>query len=153
MKMYLVQHGAAAAKDVDPERPLTAAGRDDVQRVATAMKRAGVSVEKVIHSGKLRAQQTAEILADELAPGIDPGTSDRIDPLDDPAGFDWQGACGGADTMLVGHLPFMAKLVALLAAGDAERAPVAYQPGSVVCLEANADNGWQIAWMLRPEML
>ena len=153
MKLYLVQHGLAAAKDIDPERPLTHQGKADVARIAEALKSAGLDVRRVIHSGKLRARQTAEILTREIAPSIEPVTTDQINPLDDPAQFDWRAASGGEDTMLVGHLPFMAKLAAFLVTGDADAALVAYQPGSVVCLESQEDDSWQVAWMLRPELL
>ena len=60
MKLYLVQHGEACAEDVDPERPLTAQGRADVERLAAFLQQAGIQVGRVIHSGKLRAEQTAE---------------------------------------------------------------------------------------------
>ena len=153
MKLYLVQHGEAAAKDVDPGRPLTQRGSDDVAAVAARLAGAGIGLGRVIHSGKLRARQTAEILAARLAPEIEPGVSDRLDPLDDPAAFDWRGACGGEDTMLVGHLPFMANLAALLLTDDAEAAIVDFRPGSALCLETDADHGWRINWMLRPELL
>ena len=59
MKLYLQQHGEAVSKDLDPERPLTGQGTEDVQRIARALKAAGVEITRAIHSGKLRAQQTA----------------------------------------------------------------------------------------------
>ena len=153
MKIYLVQHGEAAAKDVNPERPLTEQGRTDVQRVARALKQAGVEVKRVIHSGKLRAQQTAEILTTEIAPMLQLETSDLINPNDDPGAFNLQTASGSMDTMVVGHLPFMAKLVSHLVIGDDKQMLVAYQPGSVVCLELIEKDNWQINWMVRPELL
>ena len=67
MKLYLVQHGEAKSKDEDEKRPLTDQGRQGVERVAAFLKGAGVETKRVIHSGKLRAEQTAEILAN-LAP-------------------------------------------------------------------------------------
>ena len=153
MKLYLVQHGEAAAKDVDPERPLTQRGSDEVAAVAACLADAGIGVGRVIHSGKLRASQTAEILGARIARGIEPGVSERLDPLDDPAEFDWRGASGGEDTMLVGHLPFMARLAALLLTDDAEAALLNYEPGSVLCLETDRDDNWRINWMLRPHLL
>lgn len=153
MKLYLVQHGEAVNKDVDPDRPLTESGITDVTRVGLAMAQAGIRVERIVHSGKTRARQTAEIIAGNIATGVDIEVSDKIDPLDDPAAVDWQVASNGKDTMLVGHLPFMAKLAAWLVCGDAAQALVAYQPGSVVCLESGEDKNWQIGWMLRPELL
>ena len=153
MKIYLVQHGEAAAKEVDPERPLTEQGMTDVQRVARALKHAGVEIKRVIHSGKLRAKQTAEILAAEIAPMLQLETSDLINPNDDPGAFDIRTASGSVDTLVVGHLPFMAKLVSQLVAGDDNHMLVSYQPGSVVCLESTEKDNWQINWMVRPELL
>ena len=153
MKVYLVQHGEAESKEVNPQRPLTEQGMRDVQRIAEALKQAGVEVNRVIHSGKLRARQTAEILAIEIAPELLLETSDLINPNDNPGGLDLQSDNYNADIMVVGHLPFMAKLVSRLLTGDDDRAPVAYQPGSVVCLELTADDNWHINWMLRPQLL
>ncbi len=153
MKIYLVQHGEAVAKEVDPERPLTEQGMVDVQCVAKALKHAGVEVTRVIHSGKLRAQQTAEILAIEVAPMLQLETSDLISPNDNPGAFDLQTDNGSRDIMVIGHLPFMAKLVSHLVTGDDSHMLVAYQPGSVVCLELIEKDNWQINWMVRPKLL
>jgi phosphohistidine phosphatase len=153
MKLYLVQHGEACAKDVNPHRPLTDQGTADVDRLAAFLKRAGVRVERVIHSGKLRAAQTAERLANALAPGVELESSGIINPNDNPQAFDWQSGSWDRDTLVVGHLPFMAKLVSHLLIEDENRRITAWQPGSVVCLERSNDAHWQINWMIRPELL
>lgn len=153
MKIYLVQHGEAAAKAVDPERPLTEQGIVDVKRIAGALKSAEVEVRQLIHSGKLRAQQTAEILAAEIAPGLQLESSDLIGPKDDPGAFELLSDIRSTDTMVVGHLPFIAKLVSLLVIGNDCQTLVSYQPGSVACLELTGKDNWQINWMLRPELL
>lgn len=152
MKLYLVQHGEACAKDVDPERPLTNQGKLDVERMGAFLKRSGVQVRRVIHSGKLRARQTAEQLAVFVAPEVEPEVSGLMNPNDNPRAFDWQSESWDIDTLIVGHLPFMARLVAHLLIEDESRPVVAYQPGSVVCLEHD-DGQWQLSWMLRPELL
>ena len=54
--------------------------------------------------------------------------------------------------MLVGHLPFMGKLVAGLVAGDEHKPVAAFVPGTVVCLERNEANHWTIVWMVRPAL-
>ena len=153
MKLYLAQHGEACAKDIDPERPLTDKGREDIERLAEFLARAGIEVERVIDSGKLRAAQTADLLAASVAPLVELETHDRINPNDDPRAFDWEQATGGQDTLVVGHLPFMARLVSLLVVGDPDRSMTAYRPGSVVCLERDSDGHWQIDWMIRPHLL
>ena len=153
MKLYLVQHGEAAPKEIDPERPLTQQGQEDIGRIAAALAQAEIGATRILHSGKLRARQTADILGTAIAPGIEAAVIDHINPLDDPAKFNWQKASGGEDTILVGHLPFMAKLAAQLVTGNTEQALVEYRPGSVVCIESDDSGNWRIAWMLRPELI
>lgn len=153
MKLYLVQHGEASPKEVDPDRPLTERGREDIERLTAFLGRAGIQVERVIDSGKLRAAQTADLLAQTMAPLVELETNHHIQPNDDPAEIDWEQVTGGRDTLVVGHLPFMARLVTLLVTGDPDRPVVAYQPGSIVCLESDAEGGWLIDWMIRPELL
>ena len=153
MKLYLVQHGEACAKEVDPDRPLTEQGQADIERLAEFLKTAGIRVERVIHSGKLRAQQTAERLAQAIAPEVELETSGMLNPKDNPKAFDWQSESWDRDILVVGHLPFMTKLVSHLLTDNETRLVTAYQPGSIVCLEHNNDAQWQINWMIRPELL
>ena len=153
MKLYLVQHGEACTKEINPERPLTDQGKADIDRLANLLEQAGIQVERVIHSGKRRAEQTAQRLAKAIAPGVELEISGLINPNDNPKAFDWQSESWDRDTLIVGHLPFMAKLVSHLLIEDENRLITAYQPGSVVCLE-HANNGqWQINWMIRLELL
>jgi phosphohistidine phosphatase len=153
MKLYLVQHGEACAKEDDPDRPLTDQGKADIDRLAAFLKQAGIRVERVIHSGKLRAAQTAERLANAIAPGVELESSGIINPNDNPKAFDWQSDSWDRDTLVVGHLPFMAKLVSHLVIDDENRSITAYRPGSVVCLEREDGTHWQLDWMVRPELL
>lgn len=152
MKLYLIQHGEACAKEVDPERPLTDQGKADIDRLAAFLKRAGIRVERVIHSGKLRAAQTAERLANALAPGVEPESSGIINPNDNPKAFDWQSGSWDRDTLVVGHLPFMAKLVSHLVIDNENRSITTWQPGCIICLERFEDTRWQINWMITPEL-
>ena len=84
MKLYLVQHGETCSKEVNPERPLTDQGELDIDRLAVFFEKAGIRVECVIHSGKLRAEQTAERLAKMIAPEVEPETSGRMNPTTIP---------------------------------------------------------------------
>lgn len=153
MNVYLAQHGEAWTKEVDPDRPLTDQGKKDIDRLAAFLKQANVQVDRVIHSGKLRAAQTAELLASAIAPEVEAEASGLINPNDNPKAFDWQSESWNRNTLVVGHLPFMAKLVSHLLIEDENKLITAYQPGSVVCLERNGDALWQIDWMIRPELL
>jgi phosphohistidine phosphatase len=57
------------------------------------------------------------------------------------------------DAMLVGHLPFMGRLSSWLLWQGEHPESVAFRPGSLVCLEREAEGGWRLAWMIRPELL
>ena len=152
MRLYLVQHGEALAKDVDPERALSETGQTDVSRLAAFLK-GRVRVSAVMHSGKTRARQSAELLAAALAPGLPVEAVSGIQPKDAVEPFMQLISTAGKDTLVVGHLPFMAKLVARLVSGSEETDIVAYRPGSMVCLHSENGADWQIAWMIRPELL
>jgi hypothetical protein len=52
--------------------------------------------------------------------------------------------------MVVGHLPFLGKLAALLVRGNEEREIVEFHFGSVVCIEQRDEGKWRVAWMIRP---
>ncbi len=66
MRLYLVQHGDALSKDLDPKRPLSAKGRRDVARLGEELARSTLTVERILHSGKLRAKETAETICAAL---------------------------------------------------------------------------------------
>ncbi len=153
MRLYLVQHGEAAPKDVDPDRPLTSAGRADVEALARFLERQGVSADRVVHSGKTRARETAEALARGIAPQAAIETAAGLAPNDpvEPIAAEAQGMA--EDTVLVGHLPFMARLASRLLTGREEPAVAAFRPGSLLCLERDEAGAWTVAWMIRPELL
>jgi phosphohistidine phosphatase len=152
VRLYLVQHGDAVPEQLDPERPLSAAGRQDVEAVARLLASNGIRPERLAHSGKLRAHQTAELLAAALAPGMVPEAMAGLNPNDPVEPVARRVADLASDVMLVGHLPFMGKLVARLVAGDERRPVVAFVPGAVVCLEQNETGRCAITWMVRPEI-
>lgn len=151
-RIYLVQHGEAVSKDVDPERPLTDAGVREITAMARFLKHSGVQLAGILHSGKRRAEQTAGILAQELLDGAEAGAIKHINPNDPVQAFSVKLERYGSGSMFVGHLPFMEKLAAYLVFGSEVPGLVSFTPGSVLCLAADED-GWRIAWMIRPELI
>src|SRR4029450_1814960 len=111
MKLYLVQHGNAAPGETDAARPLSRRGRRDVLRLGEFLARNGVAVLRIIHSGKLRAQQTAEAIASRLPTSVAVEARDGLNP-NDPARAPAQLLVqSDDDTMVVSHLPLLSKLV------------------------------------------
>jgi phosphohistidine phosphatase len=152
MHLYLVQHAAALTDDIDPARPLSERGRADIERVATVLSGRLHGLSHILHSGKTRARQTAEILARTTRAGAVIEQAHGLNPLDDPEPVAGRIDTSDEDLMLVGHLPFMARLASLLLNRDPKAETVAFQPGTVLCLEGDGVT-WRVAWMLRPELL
>ena len=157
MKLYLVQHAEAVPAEDNPDRPLSDKGRSDVRRVASFLARS-VHVGRIVHSPKMRARDTAVLLAQALGPGgVVEEAASGLAPNDSVEVAADLIAGWSEDTMVVGHLPFMGRLVSHLVAGSEEANVAAFQPGTVACLErAGGDEdggGWALAWMVRPELL
>ena len=121
--------------------------------MATFLGGVPISVSRVWHSGKLRAAQTAEILANALLSGGRVEVVEGLNPNDPVEEFATDADVWDEDTLVTGHLPFMSRLVSLLLTGEREIEQVQYQPGSVVCLERTDAEQWVMLWMLRPELL
>lgn len=153
MKLYLVQHGEAVAKEINPDRPLSERGVRDMEKIARLLRQGEISAGRVLHSGKLRAEQTAKLLAAAIMPEGEPESVEGINPNDDIAAFAKRLNNLDMDTLIAGHLPFMARLVSWLITGNREQETLAYQPGSVVCLQRTGEDKWILEWMIRPELL
>ncbi len=153
MKVYLVQHGEAVSKQENPDRPLSSQGTADVRRTAAYLARCGVRVDRVVHSGKLRARQTAELLAAEVADGVQPTATEGLAPKDPTDGLVSNLNTASRDLLVAGHQPFMGRCAAQLLTGDEEGIAVAFRPGSIVCLERGEADGWSLIWVLRPELV
>jgi phosphohistidine phosphatase len=153
MRVYLAQHGAAVDKEMDPERPLTEKGRADVVRIAALLSAAGVRADRVIHSGKTRAAQSAALLAERLAPGKSPEAVEGLNPKDSGDALVAELAATRGDLLVAGHQPFMGRLASRLLTGRDDAVVLAYQPGSVACLERADDGTWSLQWMLRPDVV
>jgi len=153
MKLYLVQHGEATPEEVDPSRPLTAKGRSDVQKMASFLKSVGLAPTAIRHSGKARARQTAEIIATHLGPDARVQQGENLAPNDPVRGLVGEIAAMSQDLMIVGHLPFLAKLASTLLTGSEEKNIVAFRQAGAVGLQRNEERSWQIAWMVTPELL
>ena len=151
MRIYLVQHGEAKRKEEDPARPLTEKGRSEVERVGRFLARIGVRVDRILHSGKLRAAQTAELMAKYVKPMERIEAVDGLDPLADPRIWAEKLDEGEHDLMLVGHLPHLKRLASLLLTGRDDLEIVRFRYAGVVCLEK--DERWSILWVIRPDML
>ena len=152
MALYVVQHGKSLPKAEDPEKGLSAEGKMETERIAGVAKGYRVKVSRIVHSGKKRARETAEILASLLSPagGLEPRNG--MNPLDDVRTF--------ADSleldknvMLVGHLPFLERLIGLLVCGNPDQTVFKLQNSGILCLDRLPEvKNPVIRWALMPSI-
>ncbi len=153
MHLYLVQHGEAKSKDVDPDRGLTDEGFLNVEKAAATVKLMGLSIDSIWHSGKTRARETAEIFHSSIVAPCELFQRDGLSPNDPVEAITQVIAAGGIDVMIVGHLPFLNKTVSLLVAGNENADIITFQNGGVLCLECDETDHWSVSWMIVPEIL
>jgi len=153
MALYLVQHGKALSKEQDSEQELSQEGLADVRRIADVAGTYGVKPYAIRHSGKKRARQTAEILAEVLL-----GERGETEPVLGLAPLDDVTVIANtlktsANLMLVGHLPFMERLTGFLITRSVDLLVLKFQNGGIVCLDLDHDSGrWFIKWTLMPSI-
>ena len=144
MRVYLVHHGDAVGPEVDPRRPLSAGGRDAVERLAAAAATKGAKPSVVWHSGKLRAKQTAEIFWRACNALAEFSAARDLQPEDPPSWLRDRLRHEPRDLMLAGHYPHLPGLLRLLVP-DAS----AFPQHGVVALQSDDDGEtWTELWRL-----
>lgn len=151
MDFFLVRHGDARSGSKDPRRQLSPRGLEEVETVARAA--AGrIAVAAIFHSDKLRARQTAEIMARFLSAGNGVREITGLAPDDDPWIAKAELETAEAPLMLVGHLPHLARLASLLLTGQSERQTVDFATATIVCLSRQG-GAWSFSWSISPDDL
>jgi phosphohistidine phosphatase len=151
MKVYLVRHGTSSPGDVDPQKGLSDQGKAEIGALANGLKHLGINVSEIRHSGKARAEQTAQIMAGAVQSKKGVNAVKGLAPNDPVENVADELVALGDNLMLVGHLPFMAKLVSYLLAGDTARCSADFQAGGIACLEYDKGK-WTLLWMAYPEL-
>jgi len=153
MRLYLMQHGKARSGEGDAERTLTEEGRAEVERVAAFLARTAPAKHgRLLHSGKTRARQTAEVLAAAI-PTLRVEPADGLAPMDDPAIWAERARALSEAVTLVGHLPHLSRLASLLLADRPEAQVVSFSNGGMVCLERAPEGAWTLRWSVVPSLL
>lgn len=146
-QLFLVHHGDAVGPEVDPQRPLSERGRQEVARLAAEAADRGARPDIVWHSGKLRARQTAEAFWRACNALAEFSATRDLQPDDPP---EWvRDRLGGEtrDILLAGHFPHMPRLLALL--NPVEGKPSTFPLHGAVALSSE-DEGktWKELWRI-----
>jgi phosphohistidine phosphatase len=150
MALYLVQHGKSLPKEIDPQQGLSEEGIAEVERIAQLAKGYNIKVRQIRHSTKERARQTAALFHKALGLHEPCQVMEGLGPLDDVTAIAAK-IRDEQNLMLVGHLPFMERLVSYLITGSIEKKAFKFQNGGIVCLDRDPGSGdWFIKWALMP---
>ena len=153
MFLYLVQHGDTKKEEEDSARPLSDKGIEDVKKITSFLSRLDIPIDEVLHSGKLRARQTAEIIADSLNIAKGVSETEGLAPINEPILWVEKLKTTTHSLMLVGHLPHLGKLSSFLLSGDKEKSIIAFKMGCVVCMKRDDSGTWTLQWMITPEIV
>jgi phosphohistidine phosphatase len=142
MKLSLLRHGIAvergsAGYESDGERPLTAKGERQMRRIAEGMLAFGLAYDLILSSPYLRARQTAEIVAQALKAPDGVHLSDTLKPEGNPRQLLetlHRDAPERHDILLVGHEPYLSRLISTLLTGG-PTLPVVMKKGGLCTLE------------------
>lgn len=151
MRLYLVQHATATTKTEDAKRPLTQQGREDIVRTGGFLSLfERPKPARIIHSNKLRSQQTAQMLAEawgcqDIEENLD------LSPQSDASIWAKRLIEIHEDTLLVGHLPHLQHLAGLLLCHDAQSQVIHMRNAGITCLERQ-ENYWSLIWQIHPQL-
>jgi phosphohistidine phosphatase len=135
----------------DEDRPLSPKGERQAERVARHLESIGAIPDLIISSPKLRAFQTAEVVARRL--GQDVVISDTLGSGFDVAslGAILEDAGGPGRPLLVGHDPDFS-----MAVSDLVGASITVRKGALVRVDAEmplGDGQGDLRWLIPPEAL
>jgi phosphohistidine phosphatase len=137
MRLSLLRHGIAAERDSagyedDSARPLTAKGQRRMWRIAEGMEALGLSYDLILSSPYLRVKQTAEIVTQVLSTPEGVLLAETLTPESNPRQVievlrtDHHER---QDVLLVGHEPYLSRLISTLLTGGPNLAVVMKRGG------------------------
>lgn len=149
MKLFILRHGDAEVyASSDDQRQLTEQGRRNVTQTATKYAKELCTVDSVLVSPYVRAQQTADIVLSSLsledtaqANALSVSTVDFITPDIPPQTvinklFSLQEQMSDANILLVSHQPLVGYLINLFCQGQPNfMGGYPMSPASLACLE------------------
>ena len=148
-RVYFAQHGLAIDKTDNPERSLSRAGIEQTNAIAKQLQLSANPISQIFHSGKLRALQTAEIIASTM----NIRSISAIDHLSPNAAVTLVTKNLTINNALyIGHLPHLEKLVSELITNNQNKNIIKFQNSGIVCLEKGNDS-YHIKWYLTPDLL
>jgi len=155
IELYLLRHADAgdpmAWKRGDASRPISEKGEKQARALGKFLAKSGFAPDSIISSPKVRARQTAELVADAIKAKV--RTDGRLGGLEDlDALSDVIAEDGGHRVVVVGHDPDFSELAAELC--GVERLPL--KKGALARIDTSlplrAGRG-TLRWLVPPDLL
>jgi phosphohistidine phosphatase len=161
MELYLLRHGDAVDRFTggyarDEERPLTERGREEARAAALALRELRARPDQVVTSPLVRAQQTAQIVAEVTDPVHGLRTVETLAPgggLEAIAALLAETPTDSA-LVLVGHMPDLGEIAGWLLWND-PLATLPFRTGGLcrITVPTPPGPGGDLRWFLPPKLL
>ena len=152
MKLYLMRHGDYHADDIQKQGTLTEQAISKLKTMVEFLAPLQLEADRILHSGKSRAAQTANIIANAFKVHSSARVCNFLNPHDDLAQLLGEITEETQDLLVVGHLPFLGRLASKLLIGDEDKEIISFEAGTLICLEQVERKRWLIKWMLSPSL-
>ncbi len=148
MELYVVRHAIAEDGELDDARALTEKGKKRFEKMVELLGRLDVRFDRLVHSPKRRAVETAELLA-----GLVDGDLEVSELLTEAPSKALLGLLHGARVAIVGHEPHLSALVAWLLTGASAGAVIELKKGAIARLEGDpVPGGMRLCALLPPRL-
>lgn len=150
MPLYLMRHAENINAQQNPKKPLSKQGILQAKSIANQAKHYIPELNQIIHSNKERAIQTAQTFKTIFNPSIPMTTSTDLSP--EAEAQHWHSILlPEQNDLLIAHLPFLDRLIALLVTNNEDALIAQFDNASLFCLEKNTQTKtWSILWALKP---
>ena len=150
MQLFLVRHGEYIqdSRGVDI---LSQTGKKNIRKMADFLKGQNIHVSAIWHSPKNRAKETAQIFQQRLNSSVEIKVFARLKPNDPLEPLLDKLLSMTENLMIVGHLPFIPRLVSQLLTGETDHSLLALPTAGVVVMENDRHFNWFLTGFFHPQ--
>lgn len=162
LNVFILRHGEAGTRITMPskdfERPLTEAGRDEIETIGRSLRKLHVEFDRIVASPLKRAMDTADIVANaygESAPKLELWDELRPEGSKHEAMQRLAKLRQDADVLIVGHDPYLSSLVGEIITGGSS-AKISLKKGGLAKIQIisfNPKPTGELKWLLTPRHL
>jgi phosphohistidine phosphatase len=162
VNVFILRHGEAGTTMTMPskdfERPLTEAGREEIESIASSIRKLNVEFDRVATSPLTRAKETAEIVVGEYkdrAPKMEIWEELRPEGNRQDVIQRLSKLRQDSDVLLVGHEPYLSTLIGeIITAGSPAR--ISLKKGGLAKIQIHSfapKAAGELRWLLTPRHL